>query len=165
MISIIENLAELRKTEEKLNDPSYQVGNDWIAASMAAKFRDDKSLGTTEMKMPMPKDFLHAVSTMFTHSLDKGGLLRPTEKWLSNVIEMDQLFDNHHPKGRVRKGTGVTADFKKILVERFPERSEKVLAHYTRLRTCIRVREMNARRMAPKRGTLRNARKQAETIY
>ena len=97
--------------------------------------------------------------------MDKGGYLRPTEEWLSDVYEMDKMFIQHHPIGRVRKGTGVTADFKKILVEKFPERSEKVLAHYTRLRTCIRVREMNARRMAPKRGTLRNARKQAETIF
>ena len=156
----------LQKLENKkaTNDLSYDIGTDWIAASIASKFREDKTLGTIEVKMKMPAA-LQSPSTMFTMSLDKGGYLRPTEEWLSDVYEMDKMFIQHHPTGRVRKGTGVTADFKKILVERFPERSEKVLAHYTRLRTCIRVREMNARRMAPKRGTLRNARKQAETIY
>ena len=78
---------------------------------------------------------------------------------------MDQLFDNHHPKGRVRKGTGVTADFTKKLQDKFPERSYELLSFYCRLRTRIRIREMNAKRMAPKRGTLRGTRKQAETIF
>ena len=117
----------------------------------------------------MPKEFLHTVSSMFTSSLDKGSLLRPTEKWLSDVTKMDQLFLNHHPEGRVRRGTGVTGDFTKILQENFPERSLNVLSFYCRLRTRIRIREMNAKRLAPKggrfKGTLRGSRKQAETIF
>ena len=77
---------------------------------------------------------------------------------------MDKMFIVHHPTGRVRKGTGVTADFTKKLVQKFPERNEKILSYYCRLRNGIRIREMNAKRLAPKRGrgTLRNRRKLSE---
>ena len=153
------------QNKDNVDDPSYQIGLEWIAGSIASKFRDDESLGTTEMKMAMPKDFLHAVSTMFTNSLCKGGLLTPTEKWLADVKKMDQLFMSHHPKGKLRKGTGVTADFIKKLQENFEHRDLKILSFFCRLRTRIRIREMNAKRLAPKHGTLRGRRKQAETIY
>ena len=151
--------------KDDVKDPSYEIGLNWIAGSIASKFRDDESLGTTEMKMAMPKDFLHAVSTMFTNSLCKGGLLTPTEEWLADVKKMDQLFMSHHPKGRLRKGTGVTADFIKKLQENFEHRDLKILSFFCRLRTRIRIREMNAKHLAPKLGTLRGRRKQAETIY
>ena len=113
----------------------------------------------------MPKDFLHAVSTMFTSSLNKGGLLRPTEKWLSDVKKMDEMFMSHHPAGKLRKGTGLIGDFLKVLKETFKDRDEKLLSFFCRLRTRIRIREMNAKRLAPKRGTLRGRRKQAETVF
>ena len=132
---------------------------------MAAKFRQDASLGTTEIKMALPKDFLNTVSSMFTSSLDKGGLLRPTEKWLNDVKMMDQLFNEHHPEGSVRKGTGVTTDFAQVLEQNIIGREPNLLSHFSRLKTGVRVREMNARHLAPKKGTLRGMRKQAETIY
>ena len=157
---VVEKLNKLQKIET-IDDPSYHIGTDWIAASIASKFREDKSLGTTEIKMKAPKG-LEQISTMFTHSLSKGGYLRPTEQWFSDCTLMDKMFIVHHPTGRVRKGTGVTADFTKKLVQNFPERNEKILSYYCRLRNGIRIREMNAKRLAPKRGTLRNRKKLAE---
>lgn len=164
--------ARMDKLQEKADpkDDSYQIGIEWIAASMACKFEKvDDSLGTTEIKMTVPKDFLNAASTMYTNSLCKGGMLRPTEKWLSDVKQMDEMFLKHHPENGLRKGCGVTEDFTKLLESHFPERDIKILSFFTRLRTRIRIRKMNAKVMAPKRGTyrgtLRNCRKQAETAY
>ena len=117
------------------------------------------------MKMALPKQFLNTVSSMFTNSLDKGGLLRPTEHWLSDVKNMDLLFNQHHPNGRVLKGPGVTADFTKVLEEKFQNRRLELLSYFTRLRTGVRVREMNAKRLAPKKSTLRGLRKQLETVF
>ena len=164
--------ARMDKLQEKHDpaDNSYQIGIEWIAASMASKFEKvDNSLGTTEIKMTVPKDFLNAASTKYTNSLCKGGMLRPTEKWLSDVKKMDEMFLKHHPENGLRKGCGVTEDFTKLLESHFPERDVKILTFFTRLRTRIRIRKMNAKVMAPKRGTyrgtLRNSRKQAETAY
>ena len=78
---------------------------------------------------------------------------------------MDQMFMNHHPKDRLVQGVGVTENFTKELVEAFPHRSFEILAFFTRARTRARIRHINRRIMAPKRGTLRGRRKGVEWLF
>ena len=104
-------------------------------------------------------------STMFTTDINKGGLLIPTDKWLTDVSEMDQLFMQHHPKERLVKGVGLTEGFIKKLTASFPERKPEVLAFFCRARTRARIRHINRKIMEPKQGTLHGRRKLIETIF
>ena len=58
---------------EALVQKSYDQGIFHLAASIASKFRNDKSLGTTEMKSDLP-------STTFAAGVNKGGFLTPTKE-------------------------------------------------------------------------------------
>ena len=58
---------------EELVQKSYDQGIFHLAASIASKFRNDKSLGTTEMKSDLP-------STTFAAGVNKGGFLTPTKE-------------------------------------------------------------------------------------
>ena len=63
---------------------SYQQGITHLAAAIASNFREEH-LGTTEMESKIP-------SQMFTIGLNKGGLFKPTEKWLADVIKMKTII-------------------------------------------------------------------------
>ena len=156
----VEILEELTTSENPkgVQDISYQQGIIHLAAAIASKFREDKSLGTTEMESKIP-------SQMFTTGLNKGGLLKPTEKWLADVTKMDQLFMDHHPNDFLLKGVGLTQDFTKKLEENILGRKREVLDYFSRARTRSRIRHINRKIMAPKKGTLRGRRKQIEWVF
>ena len=65
--------SKSKTTSQEIAEASYEQGIKHLAAAIASKFRDDKSLGTTEMKSKIP-------AQMYATGLNKGGLLQPTEK-------------------------------------------------------------------------------------
>ena len=137
---------------------SYQQGLVHMAAAIASHFRDDKSLGTTEMKSKIP-------ASMFSNAINKGGLITPTDEWLSDVTKMDEMFEHHHPKDQLVKGVGLVGDFSKKLHDAFPNRKTALLDYFCRARTRARIRHMNRKIMEPKRGTLRGRRKLVEWAF
>ena len=152
----LETFEKLRNND--VAEISYKQGLFHMAAAIASNFRDDKSLGTSEMKSEIP-------TQMYTCALNRGGLINPTIDWLADVTKMDQMFIEHHPKDRLNKGVGLTEDFNKLLQIAFPNRNIEILEYFTRVRTRARIRHMNRRIMAPKRGTLRGLRKKVEWLF
>ena len=71
MFEALQRASSPTKSEE-LVQKSYDQGIFHLAASIASKFRNDKSLGTTEMKSDLP-------STAFATGVNKGGFLTPTK--------------------------------------------------------------------------------------
>ena len=71
-----------------------------------------------------------APSTMFAAGINRGGLLVPSKEWLNDVTKMDKLFMEYHPKDCLVKGPGLTEDFKKKLIEYFPNLSTEILAYF-----------------------------------
>ena len=145
-------------SNQEKTEISYEQGIIHLAAAIASNFREDKSLGTMEMKSEIP-------SQMFANGVNKGGLLKPTEKWLADVTKMDQLFMDHHPNDFLVKGVGLTEDFTKKLEENISGRKTEILGYFCRARTRARIRHINRRIMAPKKGTLRGRRKQIEWVF
>ena len=158
IFKMLENSSKKSSMSEEVSKKSYEQGILHLAASIANKFRDDETLGTTQMKSQMK-------STMYSNGVNKGGLLDPTEEWLSDVKKMDEIFMNYHPKDRLEKGVGLTENLIKILEDIFFWRHKEILAFFVRARTRARIRHMNRKIMEPKKGTLRGRRKLVEWIF
>ena len=141
----------------EMDGKTYEQGIVHMSAAIASKFREDK-LGTTEMKSQFP-------TQMYTTGVNKGGLLIPNEDWLSDVKKMDTMFMEHHPTDFLNKGVGLTENFTKTLQNVFPHRKVELLECFCRARTRARIRHINRKIMAPKRGTLRGRRKLVEWVF
>jgi hypothetical protein len=94
-------------------------------------------------------------SSVFTDSMNRGGLTYPSEVFLREVKKMDQMFSQHHPPNNLRTGQGVVGDFLDVLVQKFPNRDKSILALFARTRTYIRLRTINRREKMAKHSSLR----------
>jgi len=75
----------------------------------------------------------------------RDGLSMPSEAWLRDVKDMDKTFCSFHPNKELNSGSGVTKNLVKHLCHKFPNRNEKVVSEFVRLRTRVRIRTMNYR--------------------
>ena len=163
-------MAENRKNSIKI-PRKYQEceveGEYWMSGYVAKKCaKIDPSLGAYEHNLT--KD--HAKSK-YADLASRGGITRPTKKFLSDVKKMRKMFIKHHPKDSLKKGPGLISDFYEILKTKFSHYHDKVLHLIARLFTRFRVRTINKieklkkkKRKSKKKGpkSLRGMKKQAE---
>jgi hypothetical protein len=120
----------------------------------------DPSLGSLDGQV-VPLSQMPA-SSVFTDSMNRGGLTYPSEVFLREVKKMEQMFNNHHPPNGLRCGQGVVGDFLDIVVQEFPNRDRAILALFARTRTYVRMRTINRREKMAKKTSLRNKNKIAQ---
>jgi hypothetical protein len=120
----------------------------------------DPSLGSRDGQV-VPLSQLPA-SSVFTDSMNRGGLTYPSEVFLREVKQMDQMFSHHHPPNGLRCGQGLIGDFVELLVQAFPNRDKNILALFARTRTYIRLRSVNRAVKLTKTSSLRNKNKIAQ---
>jgi hypothetical protein len=113
----------------------------------------DPSLGSREGQV-VPLSQMPA-SSVFTDSMNRGGLTYPSEVFLREVKKMEEMFNHHHPPNNLRTGQGVIGDFLDILVQEVPNRDKATLALFARTRTYIRLRTINRREKMAKNSSLR----------
>ena len=65
---------------------------------------------------------------------------------------MEALFNQHHPKGSLKKGRGLIGDFFSKLKGTFPQYHESVLHLVTRIFTRFRIRSINLAAKNKKKG-------------
>ena len=130
---------------------------------IAAKFNSiDNSLSNQTDEVSSAASF--KANEFFTRSMKNGHFAPPSNEWLNESHEIENYFNQFHPKNSMKKGTGIKRDFLSDLKKRFPHRSEKILKLFVRLRYDCRIKRINFNVKIKKKkiATRRSIRKMAD---
>ena len=75
-------------------------------------------------------------------ALSRGGLVVPSERFMSQVYDMEKIFTSIHGAS-ISSEAKVILKFHSLLIKNFPNLSADVLGKYARTRTFIRIRFLN----------------------
>ncbi|KAG8294991.1 hypothetical protein J6590_090528 [Homalodisca vitripennis] len=131
------NEYEDRDRSETENAHSEKSWPEEEALSMARKV--DPSLG--KMSRDLPHE--HLDNKIWIKTLSHGKLTVPSEDWKKTIKEFENVFLKFHGEGNsFSKQNHVIANLKSILTEKFPNVCKQAIHVYARVRTFIRLRNV-----------------------
>ena len=142
--------------ESDSNHESLEIT--WVAGTLAFRFKEDASLKSGESAN------VQSDSLFLTKSIKNGTIINPSQSLVDDVALMYKTFADHHPLPNLRPGPGLHANFVQLLVQKFPNRSRKLLEAFTEIRTNMQIKVINNLVKLNKKSTLRGARNLVETI-
>jgi len=115
-------------------------GIKYVAGYVAHFFlKDHPELGQRSAEIPV----LKKNTAPWISVLSRGGLVVPSENFMSQIYEMEKVFRLIH-KDSISLQPKVISNFHKILVKKFPSLPRNLLKKYARTRTFIRIRFLNS---------------------
>lgn len=75
--------------------------------------------------------------------LSFGGLTEPSEEWMSQALQLEEEFRQHHGVDRILKGPSVVEKLVEIATTKFPSIPREPLQTFLRQRTFIRMKFLN----------------------
>lgn len=116
----------------------------------------DPSLGKIVENVSVPEEG----QPSWIRTLSHGSLTEPSEQWLSFVKEFEKVFiELHGPLFKFSTEFGVVKVLKERLSAQFPNVCKEAVHVYSRIRTFIRVREVNRQHSNSKRKQTKKATK------
>lgn len=127
----------------------------YIAGYVAYKVREeDPTLGTMTKDLPP-----NLQNDSWIEMLSYAGLTVPTDSWKNTVNDFEKVFESLHGKEDLyNKEKGVIKELKRRLSDKFPNVCPKAIHVYSRIRTFIRIRQLN-RCVEKKRSEIKKAKK------
>jgi len=142
----MEELAEVDTEVELVSFTAEDLGlqarceegrKEYVAGFIARKFKEDylnlscsNPIGGNGVWVPM---------------LSSGGLTQPSQVWFSYFRKFEELFEIFHKNGGVDKNFGVVKRFADYLNENYPEVPQEITSYYSKVRTIIRITNINKR--------------------
>ncbi|KAG8265711.1 hypothetical protein J6590_088802 [Homalodisca vitripennis] len=128
----------------------------YVAGYVAYRARKvDPSLG--KMSRDLPHE--HLDDEIWIKTLSHGKLTVPSEDWKKTIKEFENVFLKFHGEGNYfSKQNHFIANLKSILTEKFPNVCKQAIHVYARVRTFIRLRNVNSN-LECKRKQLKKAKK------
>ena len=132
-------------------------GLKYIAGYLAHKFRlKYPDLGT---RTDDSSSFQNHSESKWITALSRGGLMLPSSKFLSKMIQFEKVFKEVH-------GNGLNTQYKVMqttidhIMQSFPDFPIEIVKKYVRTRTFIRIKELNNKiRKAKEANKKRNVKK------
>ena len=115
-----------------------------IGGVVAKKCQDiNPDLGSLRHNF-LPSQTFRETSSWFIDGMNTGGLLYPSQKFFIDLQIWNERFERFHPKNGLDKGHNIVSNFAKVLKHYFPSYDIKVLETFSKIRTGIQIRKMNA---------------------
>lgn len=103
-------------------------------------------------------DYAYPVS--YVEHLSLGGLMKPTTIWLEQAKRLEMFFKMYH-SDKISKEPNVVQGVSKLLKGKYPDIPEKLISHFIRHRTYIRINTLNRCLKQKKLRNLRTFKKSA----
>ncbi len=119
----------------------------YIAGYIAFKLKNEHpELGTktTENEVWSDHDYCLKLDNSFfwISTLSQGGLMKPSQEFLSLVQSFEKDFESFHC-GKLAQRKKVIASFIQLLHQKYPETPLPIIKKFARTRSFIRMKELN----------------------
>ena len=127
-----------------LNSPKsyfdcHSEGLAYIAGYLAFKFKHEHpELGSKTSDEPL----FQPDNSPWITALSRGGLMKPSDDFLMTVQQFEIEFKKFHGDG-LNRCSNVTKRFAAVLESKFPRIPKDVIKKYSRVRTFIRLKDLN----------------------
>jgi hypothetical protein len=119
----------------------------YIAGYIAFKLKNehpDLGTKTSESEVWSDHDYCSKLDTsfMWISKLSQGGLMKPSQDFLSLIRSFEEEFERFH-SGKLAKRKKVISSFIQLLHQKYPETPLPIIKKFARTRSFIRMKELN----------------------